>query len=446
MTRMIRPLIALAALALTAPASASAATVAVVDGKPTFTAASGEANRLTVSVVTGGVRFEDDGISSITAGSGCTAPAGKRVDCLVPVVPGVVVDVGDGTDEAYVNVLSPATVYGGLGNDTLRGGAGNDTIDGGPGNDTIDALWGDDVLVGAEGADSLTGSFGRDRVSYADRSTAVSVTLDDVANDGQSGEADNVRASVEHVTGGAGNDSVTGDDDSNELTGGAGDDTLDGGPGTDGFSGGAGVDNLKARDGVQESLACGSEGDIAEADYNDTAAADCEVVNRDQAPPVPEVPPVVRPELPPPPTGGTGNVVEPPVVTIPSAPINVSDGGVAAVRVNCPREAFSGCEGSIDIEELAAAGTNAQAPLVPARRRKLASKRFKLAAGKSATIPVRMDRRSWRSFKKKLRKRRKIKVQISVTMENATGTTTNTRIVTLRRQPAKKKKKRRSRR
>ncbi|MDQ3933939.1 MAG: calcium-binding protein, partial [Actinomycetota bacterium] len=241
MTRITRPLIALAALALALPASASAATVAVVDGKPTFTAASGEANVLTVSIVTGGVRFEDDGISSVTAGSGCTAPAGKRVDCLLAVVPGVVVDAGDGNDEVYVNLLAPSTVYGGLGNDVLRGGGVSDTMDGGPGNDSLDGIWGNDVLIGAEGADVLEGGSGRDRVSYAERTAGVAASLDDVANDGGAGEGDNVRPSVEDVTGGSGSDALTGDADANELLGGAGDDVLDGGDGDDVLDGGAGT-------------------------------------------------------------------------------------------------------------------------------------------------------------------------------------------------------------
>ena len=270
------------------------------------------------------------------------------------------------------------------------------------------------------------------------------MSLDDSANDGATGEGDNLRTSVDHITGGAGNDTLVGDEGSNKLIGGAGDDALtgaggddsfDGGAGTDSYSGGAGVDTFTARDGVSEAIACGSEADAAEADHNDAADADCEVVNRDAAPPLPPAPPVPPVELPPAPAGGTGNVIEEPVATITASTVPVSASGVAAVRLKCPSEAFEGCQGSILIEALDAAGTRAKT-LVSARRRrtKLATRRFKVAAGKGATIPVRLDRRNWRKFKK----RKRVKVQITVTMENATGTTTNTRTVTLR--PASSKR------
>ena len=445
MTRTSRILAATVGLALAAPAAAPAATVSMVDSKAVFTAASGESNNLVVRNVTGGIEFEDAGAASMTAGAGCSVVAPKRVRCPVTVLPGVVVDAGDGNDTVDDDLyVTPFTTYGGLGNDVLRGGGGPDTMDGGPGNDSLDGSFGNDVLVGAEGVDALVGGSGRDRASYMERSAAVSVSLDDVANDGAAGETDNVASSVEDVTGGAGSDALAGSGDANELIGGAGDDALDGaagddaldgGPGADTFAGGAGIDNLKARDGVQETLACGSEADSAEADHNDGADADCEVVNRDAAPPLPPLPPVAEPELPPAPTGGTGNVIEEPVATLAGSSVPVSASGVASVRLKCPSEAFEGCQGSILIEALDAPGAKSKT-LVSARRRptKLATRRFKVAAGKGATIPVRLDRRNWRKF----RKRKRVKVQITVTMENATGTTTSTSTVSLR--PARPKR------
>jgi hypothetical protein len=480
MTRTSRTLLATLVAVLAAPAAAPAATVSLTGGKATFTAATGEANRLTVRNSFGGtIEFEDTGVSAMTAGTGCTLAAAQRVRCLVPAgFTGVVVDVGDGNDNVDDDLLVTAfTIYGGLGSDILAGGGGADTIDGGAGNDAVLGGDGDDVFVASDGGDWMRGDAGRDTLSYAGRTAGVSVTPEGVANDGQAGEGDNVAdGSVEDVTGGAGNDSLTGTDVANNLTGGAGDDTLtgtggddllDGGTGIDSLSGGAGIDVLKARDGAQESFACGTEADVADADWNDNADADCEVVNRDAAPPPPPAPPVdppvdlpvdpapptepapappappaqvVDPILPPSPTGGTGNVIEPPVATIAtSAPIVVNPAGVAPVRIKCPSEVFEGCAGTIVMEVLDVAGSG-KLDVHSARRRKpktrLASRRFKVAAGQGKTVPVRLDRRVWRKFKKKKR----VKVQVTITMETAAGTTAATQTVTLKPQPPKRKK------
>jgi len=118
--------------------------------------------------------------------------------------------------------------------------------------------------------------------------------------------------------------------------------------------------------------------------------------------------------------------------------VPVSADGVASVRLRCPTEAFDGCAGSILIEVLSVAGAGkGRLDVQSARRRKtrLANRRFKVAAGQGATIPVRLDRRAWRKFKK----RKRVKVQITVTMQNSTGTTTNSRSVTLKPLPPKKR-------
>ena len=57
-------------------------------------------------------------------------------------------------------------------------------------------------------------------MSYASRTAAVTVSLDGTANDGESGENDNVGADVESITGGKGNDTLTGNDLANQLSGG----------------------------------------------------------------------------------------------------------------------------------------------------------------------------------------------------------------------------------
>ena len=55
--------------------------------------------------------------------------------------------------------------------------------------------------IGGLGADDLDGGAGLDRVDYSQSASAVNVTLDDLPFDGAAGEGDNVRTSVENVTG-----------------------------------------------------------------------------------------------------------------------------------------------------------------------------------------------------------------------------------------------------
>lgn len=105
-------------------------------------------------------------------------------------------------------------VNGGFGNDTLLGNAGANQLRGGPGNDTVDAGPGDDVVQGDTGSDDLAGGAGRDRVNYPEV-FGQRVSLDGVRDDGAPGELDNVRADVEDVTAGPGDDTVAGNDAAN---------------------------------------------------------------------------------------------------------------------------------------------------------------------------------------------------------------------------------------
>ncbi|HRE90782.1 MAG TPA: calcium-binding protein, partial [Myxococcota bacterium] len=172
-------------------------------------------------------------------------------------------ETGENDDVAAdVEVLT-----GGGGDDTLTGGAANNTINGGPGDDTINGGNGDDTLNGdagddtflspsADGADVYNGGAGTDVVSYDGRSATVVASIDAVANDGEDAELDNIKADIEDLIGGDGNDTLTGSAGNNQLTGGDGDDILNGGAGNDTFvagaaddggdtfNGGAGVDTV----------------------------------------------------------------------------------------------------------------------------------------------------------------------------------------------------------
>lgn len=128
-------------------------------------------------------------------------------------------------------------------NNTLRGLAGGDVLDGRGGNDTLTGAEGSDSLDGGTGADGIDGGADQDTVSY-ERTAAVSVSLDDVANDGETGEGDNVSSVTENVVTGTGDDTIVGNGLANLIDGGEGDDTLDGGLGSDDIRGGKGSDRV----------------------------------------------------------------------------------------------------------------------------------------------------------------------------------------------------------
>src|SRR4051794_15230921 len=177
-------------------------------------------------------------------------------------------DVLTGTDGA--DVLS-----GGNGDDTLDGLGGDDRLSGGGGNDTLD---------GGSGADDMAGGPRRDAVSYAQHA-GVTVSLDDLAHDGATGELDNAQTDIEDGFGSPGNDDLRGNAGANTLDGGAGDDRLTGGGGADALFGGEGADRLDSRDGAADMLDCGNGEDIALVDERDTLVG-CEVVDRRAASPL----------------------------------------------------------------------------------------------------------------------------------------------------------------
>ena len=154
-------------------------------------------------------------------------------------------------------------LQGAEGVDTLNGGGDGETLLGGDGNDVLNAGGGDDLLDGGTGKDVLNGGEGVDFANYAARFNGVAVTLDGLANDGETGEADNVQ--TEGVYGGEGDDTLTGAGGADLLRGGngndridgaAGDDALDGGPGRDTLISGTGSDALDAADGEADTLTC----------------------------------------------------------------------------------------------------------------------------------------------------------------------------------------------
>jgi Ca2+-binding RTX toxin-like protein/glucose/arabinose dehydrogenase len=150
-------------------------------------------------------------------------------------------------DDVIIGTAGDDTIDGGGGNDTICGGNGSDTLTGGSGDDVLygengnDTLGGNsdnDQLIGGAGSDVMTGGAGSDTAAYTGRTRGVTVTIDDVANDGNSddgtaGARDNVNSDIENLTGGSAKDTLIGSSDNNVLDGGTGADVLSGLGGTD---------------------------------------------------------------------------------------------------------------------------------------------------------------------------------------------------------------------
>jgi Ca2+-binding RTX toxin-like protein len=275
----------------------------------------------------------------------------------------------DGSDSFFVgeefNPDLGIDQSGGGGNDRLSDqiGSANRTIDGGPGNDRLEGVGGNDVLLGGDGNDELDGNIGNDELrggagddSLLDdridhpgtdvvdggpgfdklepKQNQANISVDGQANDGSSGENDNVvdveyiswfgngdgrfvmtqgRDKVEafgttgEIQGLGGDDELLAGDGRETIDGGAGDDQLTGGFNHDTITGGSGRDNIyadttgsycgfftcrlpfgndtvNASDGEVDNIDCGVGTDTATVDPGDVVA-NCETVNRVQGGP-----------------------------------------------------------------------------------------------------------------------------------------------------------------
>jgi hypothetical protein len=265
-----RGLFVAAALLLAAPASAHAATLTKTGTTLSYTAAAGRISDLTLSETSGTITVQAGvGDTDPITSSGCTA-VGPAFECTG--ITSVRVDAGDGDDRVDAGGLTTAHA-------TLLGGAGDDVLDGGQADDTLDGGNGEDVLTGGAGADDIHGGDGIDKVIYAE--APVTVSLNDVADDGVPGERDDVHSDVEDVDadpGAGGTAMLTGDDAGNVLTVGSGSGKLVGGAGADTLVGGPGDDQFIDTDGWPDRIECGPGDDSVTADQLDQVAADCEHV------------------------------------------------------------------------------------------------------------------------------------------------------------------------
>jgi Ca2+-binding RTX toxin-like protein len=179
------------------------------------------------------------------------------------------------------------------GKDNLWGGNGNDVLRAGSGNDALFGESADDILDGGGGADAMDCGDGTDVIEYQGRTSPLTITLDGVANDGETGENDSIAANCENVEswngadkivgssgpnrlsardandtlkggggndrlyGGSGNDTLSGESGNDYLSGEAGDDTITGQSGTDTVYGGDGNDTINVKDGARDVVYCG---------------------------------------------------------------------------------------------------------------------------------------------------------------------------------------------
>jgi hypothetical protein len=148
------------------PAAANAASVEVTGGKLTYTAAPGEANRVTVAPWGRYLRIIDTGANgaaaaTLTSGSGCWRLSASSAACAGNALSA---SLGDGNDTFDGKLVQVATdVSGGSGDDALSTGSGADTLDGGPGADVLSGGAGNDTFIADDGeTDALTCGDGQD--------------------------------------------------------------------------------------------------------------------------------------------------------------------------------------------------------------------------------------------------------------------------------------------
>jgi len=275
---LLAAIVALPAFAGNASAATVSAAAASGDGVDiTYQAVSGETNNTVVSKPASKTwRFTEGApLNALTAGANCTQTAVNVVTCGTggtlnePHVFANLLDQNDtfsaaGVDFGGAANAANATINGGDGDDTLtapnngsnletlNGDNGNDTLNGGTKKDTLNggSDAGMDRMTGNDESDVLDGGPGIDRAIYTTGNTTI--TIDNVAtdNDGLGSTAENVKDTVESITGASGNDTITGSCFSNTLAGQNGTDILRGDPttcgsyGGDFMGGGAGNDTM----------------------------------------------------------------------------------------------------------------------------------------------------------------------------------------------------------
>jgi Ca2+-binding RTX toxin-like protein len=204
---------------------------------------------VTLNTVTSRIRVTEQRVGSAIV---------RATEFVSSLVSRIFVDANNGNDAVTIatNITRPSTVIGSYGNDTITGGGGADVLRGGAGADRLDGRGGNDVIEGGSDVDL---------VDYSNRTSALNITLDGVANDTGAGGTDNVRADVENVNGGSANDRIVGNALNNYLQGFGGHDSLYGLAGADILDGGVGGFAVYAQNTGNDVLYGGDGNDVVHA-------------------------------------------------------------------------------------------------------------------------------------------------------------------------------------
>jgi hypothetical protein len=229
--RVLAALIAFAVL----PASAQAATVELQgDGTLRFTGGPRENNDVHVAADgPAGARLYDNLGTVRVVGGGCEDQS-ELIVCPAG-VSRIEVELRDG-DDAYRGRQALPTV-----------------VDGGTGDDEFAH---DEDIGAGRSRTEFHGGPGEDTASYLHAASGVTVSKDDVANDGRPGDADNVHSDVEQLIGSVHDDTLIGNaSHGTRFDGSAGDDVLTGVGGRNVFDAGDvpdGADVIRGGKGLDE--------------------------------------------------------------------------------------------------------------------------------------------------------------------------------------------------
>ena len=286
---------------------------------------------------------------------------------------GYEINLGDGNNQLTLPASCPVAAS----TITVTAGSGTDTLRGGlQGPVSFVAGGGNDDVTAGPGNDIIHGGGGNDRLF---------------------GEAGH-----DQVFGDAGNDKVQGDNGSDKVDGGAGTDELYGGIASCSVFCSSDPDVLLARDGERDLLNCGGGADTAQVDQLDVVAF-CASIDR------PSV------------AGPVGGAPAKASFVDSKRTVKVSRQG----RFTYSFRAGSGLRGNAGFRSVKKVRTSRLTRVT------LARKSFQAASSGKVTLKIKLTRRKLAI----LRRNRKIKTKVTVTLKNAAGlsSVTSTR-VTLKRQ------------
>ena len=227
------------------------------------------------------------------------------------------------------------------------------------------------------------------------------------------------------------------------------------GPGRKEIKLGAGNDQVSLRDGVADQIDCGDGEDTVVSDSQDTVSSNCEHVNVSADTSVPSggdtglgLPGVGSGGSPtgdgsagdPNGRGEDDNSLTAPIgIVLPSRPVELPSPNTAIVHVGCAATETDGCQGDVILELPGKAShprttkrvSAARGHFVAQQHHRLGKGHFKLAAGQSADVPVRITLRGHFAQASKRHSRRGI---LKIVVRDSTGKVTGveTRVVTLK--------------